>query len=98
VFECSGSEELVDAEVTGTRRWRHVASDGTSHPHLSATLEIEGLNEVGLERADGYERGQRVPVWVERGRISNWPYFLDVAKPGELQRAPRQPDPENGDS
>jgi hypothetical protein len=89
-LEYSGPEELVEAEVIETRRWRHQAADGTSHPHISATLKIEGLSEATLERADSYERGQRVLVWVRRGPISGWPYFLDVAKPGEVERQKRQ--------
>jgi hypothetical protein len=89
-FECSGPEELAEAEVIGTRRWRHYVEDGTSHPHTSATLKIEGLSEATLERADDYERGQRVLVWVRRGPLSGWPYFLDVAKPGEIERRRRQ--------
>jgi hypothetical protein len=51
---------------------------------VAATLQIEGLSEFTLQRADGYERGQRVEVWIRRGGISGWPYFLDVVKPGEL--------------
>lgn len=85
-FDRSGPQVTVDAEVIETRRWRHTAQDGTSHPHLSATLKIEGLSEATLDRADGYQRGQRVPVWIRRGRISGWPYFLDIVKPGEAER------------
>lgn len=88
-WEHSGPQELVDAEVIETRRWRHVADDGTSHPHIAATLRIEGLTEATLERADGYERGQRIPVWIRRGRISQWPIFLDIAKPEEIARQRR---------
>jgi hypothetical protein len=94
VLEYSGPEELVEAEVIQTRRWRHQKDDGTSHPHIAATLKIEGLSEVTLERADSYERGQRVLVWVRRGPISGWPYFLDVAKPGEIERQRRQDEDE----
>ena len=89
-WEYSGPEELVEAEVIETRRWRHQANDGSSHPHTAATLKIEGLSETTLERADNYERGQRVLVWVRRGPITGWPYFLDVAKPGEIERQRRQ--------
>jgi hypothetical protein len=95
-YEYSGPDELVEAEVIETRRWRHQADDGSSHPHTSATLKIEGLRETTLERADGYERGQRVLVWVRRGPISGWPYFLDVAKPGEIERQRRQDEDEKG--
>ncbi len=83
-FENSGPQERVDAEVTETRRWQHFPQVGKPHPHVAATLEIEGLSETTLDRTDGYERGQRVEVWIRRGRISGWPYFLDVVKPGEL--------------
>jgi hypothetical protein len=83
-FEHSGRQELVDAEVIETRRWKHF-NTGSEHPHTSATLQIEGLSEVTLDRADGYQRGQRIPVWIRRGRISGRPYFLDVVKPGEVK-------------
>jgi hypothetical protein len=89
-LEYSGPEELVEAEVIKTRRWRHQADDGSSHPHIAATLKIEGLTEATLERADNYERGQRVLIWVRRGPISGWPYFLAVAKPGEIARQKRE--------
>lgn len=85
-LEQSGPEELVEAEVVETRRWRHQADDGSSHPHIAAKLKIEGLSEATLERADDYERGQRVLVWIRRGPISGWPYFMDVAKPAEIER------------
>jgi hypothetical protein len=84
-LERSGPQESVDAEVIETRRWRHTAQNGTSHPHISATLKIEGLTEAHLERADGYQRGQRVPVWIRRGRITGRPYFLDLVNPGEVE-------------
>ena len=83
-FEHSGPQERVEAEVTETRRWSHYPQGGDPHQHVAATLQIEGLSEITLQRADGYERGQRVQVWIRRGRISGWPHFLDVVKPGEL--------------
>jgi hypothetical protein len=89
-WERAGSQEIVEAEVVETRRWQHSGNDGTSHPHIAATLQIEGLSETTLQRADGYERGRRVPVWIRRGRISRWPYFLDVAKPGEIEGQRRE--------
>ncbi len=82
-FDQTGPSEQVMAEVIETRRWRHVEPGGSSHPHTAATLRIEGLSETTLDRADGYIRGQRVPVWIRRGRISDWPYFRDVVRPGE---------------
>ena len=87
-FEHNGRQELVDAEVIETRLRKHY-SNGTSHTHTSVTLQIEGLSETALDRADGYVRGQRVPVWIRRGRISDWPYFLDVAKPAEIEEQRR---------
>jgi hypothetical protein len=59
--------------------------DRASYSHIAATLKIEGLSEANLDRADGYQRGQRVPVWIRRGRISGRPYFLDIVKPGEVE-------------
>lgn len=82
IIECSGPKELAEGEVTAIRTWRHVAADGTSHPHTAAKLLIEGLSEGAVERGDGYERGQRVPVWIRRGRITGWPHFIEVATPG----------------
>jgi hypothetical protein len=89
-FDRSGPQELVDAEVTETRLWRHVPREGRSHPHTAATLMIEGLTEASVEKADNYERGQRVAVWIRRGRLTGRPYFLDVAKPGEIERQRRR--------
>ena len=80
----SGPQEMVDAEVTETRRQRHVTPGQGAHSHTAATVLIEGLNETELDRADGYQRGQRVPVWIRRGRVSSWPYFLDLATPEEI--------------
>jgi len=85
-FEHSGPESRTEAEVTETRLWRHFPQGGESHTHVAATIRIEGLSEARLERADDYERGQRLQVWIRRGRISGWPHFLDVVKPGELVR------------
>jgi hypothetical protein len=87
-FEHSGPQERVEAEVTETRLWRHFPQGGKPHQHVAATLQIEGLSETTLDTADGYARGQRVPVWIRRGRISGWPHFLDLVKPGELAREP----------
>lgn len=81
----SGPQEMVDAEVTETRRQRHVTQGQKPHSHTVATILIEGLNETELDRADGYQRGQRIPVWIRRGRVSSWPYFLDLAKPEEVE-------------
>ena len=92
VLEFTGDQEMAEAEVTKTRLWRHYPGDGTSHQHSAATLTIEGLSETTLDRADGYERSQRVTVWVRRGRITGWPYFQDIAKPGEIQRQGREQD------
>jgi hypothetical protein len=88
-FEHNGGQELVDAQVIATRLRRHYAG-GSSHSHTSATLQIEGLSEAAIDRADGYERGQRVSVWIRRGRLSGWPYFLDIAKPAEIEQQDRE--------
>jgi hypothetical protein len=88
-FEHSGRQELVEAEVIETRCWKHF-DNGSEHPHTSAKLQIEGLSEATLDRADGYQRGQRIPVWIRRGRISAWPYFLDIAKADEIARERRR--------
>lgn len=87
-FEHSGPQERIEAEVIETRFWRHYPQGGEPHSHQAATLLIEGLSEARLDRADGYERGQRVQVWIRRGRVSGWPHFLDLVKPGELAREP----------
>jgi hypothetical protein len=89
-FERSGPQEIVEAEVTETRRWLHYTNATESHAHVAATLQIEGLSETTLERADGYVRGQRVPVWIRRGRLSGWPSFLDFAQAEELAPEPGQ--------
>lgn len=75
----SGAEERVEAEVVRTRLWRHRPQGEKPHTHSAATLLIEGLNEVRLPQADGLERGTRVDVWIRRGRISQWPYFVELA-------------------
>ena len=92
-LECFGPEEITEAEVIKTLPWRHYAADGTSHDHTTATLEIEGMSETTLRRADGYQRGQRVSVWIRRGRISAWPYFLDIVRPGDVEWQNRQEAP-----
>jgi hypothetical protein len=79
-LECFGPEEIAEAEVIKTLPWRHYAADGTSHDHTTATLEIEGMSETTL----------RVSVWIRRGRISAWPYFLDIVRPGDIERQSRQ--------
>jgi hypothetical protein len=75
LVDCTGQEETVQAEVLRTRLWRHVPQGGQAHTHTSATLVIEGLTEATLERGDGLERGQRIPVRIRRGRLTGWPYF-----------------------
>jgi hypothetical protein len=82
-YEYSGPEEIVDAKVIRTQRYEHRTQDSGSHTHIRATLLIEGLSEATIQRADAYQRDQIVPVWIQRGRISGWPHFQDLAKPGE---------------
>jgi hypothetical protein len=84
-YEYSGPDEVVDAKVIRTQRYEHRTPDAGSHTHIRATLLIEGLTEAKIERADGYQRNQIVPVWVQRGRITGRPHFQDIAKPGELE-------------
>lgn len=81
-YDCTGPEELVQAEVVSTQRWRHVTGSGP-HTHIRATLLIDGLSKATIDRADGYERGDWIPVWVRRGRVTGWPYFQDLAQPDE---------------
>ena len=82
-YETRGPQELVEAEVVETQRWRHVPSDGQAHDHVRAILLIEGVTRVTLEKADGRQRQDRVPVWIRRGRITGRPSFLDFAAAGE---------------
>jgi hypothetical protein len=86
--EMSGDEEVVQAEVLRTRLWRHRPASGRPHVHSEATLIIEGLNEVSVPQADGLERGSRVDVWIRRGRLSEWPYFVELASQREGGAAP----------
>lgn len=83
-WDRSGPQELTRAEVVETRRWRHVAPGEAPHAHLRATLLVEGVSRVVLDRADGLRRGQRIPVWVRRGRLTGRAYFLDLAQEDEL--------------
>ena len=82
-YEQSGEQDLVEAEVVETQRWRHVSRDEPAHDHVRAIFLIEGRTRVQLDRADGRKRGDRVPVWVRRGRLTGRPRFLDFAAPGE---------------
>jgi len=83
-FDRAGPDEIVQAVVIRTRLWDHVTKDG-SHPHQRATLMLEGRTEKVIQKADNYTRGQRVPVWIRRGRLSGWPYFENLVKPGETE-------------
>ena len=83
-FDGTGPSEIVEAEVVRTKRYKHVTQSG-SHDHVRATLLIDGRSEHVLEKADSYTRGQRVRVWIRRGRFSGYPYFDDLVKPGEIE-------------
>lgn len=72
-----GAQETVQAEVIETRVYRHFTSGGRSHTHQAATLEIEGVTQATLERADDLQRGQTVPVRIRRGLFSGAVYFLN---------------------
>jgi hypothetical protein len=76
----SGPHAVVEAEVVRTRLWHHRPPDGRPHTHSDATLLIQGLNEVLVRRADTLEKGQRVPVLVRPGRLTAWPYFVELAQ------------------
>ena len=82
-YETRGPQELVEAEVVETQRYRHVPRDGQAHDHTRAILLIEGVTRTTLDKADGYQRGQRVPVWIRRGRLTGRPSFLDFAAEDE---------------
>jgi hypothetical protein len=81
ILDRTGAEEVVDARVVRTRPWRHRPQDGTPHTHSNATIVIRGLNKVMLRQADGLEEGERVPVRIRRGRLTGWPYFMELAQP-----------------
>ncbi|MEE9218398.1 MAG: hypothetical protein V3U98_04965 [Acidobacteriota bacterium] len=98
IFDHSGLEEVVEAEVIRTQRWRHSPQGGQTHFHNRATLLIEGLSEHTIDQAPEFQRGQRVPVWIRRGRISGRPYFQELADQSDLGAqaqplAPRDTDP-----
>ena len=81
-FNRLGPAEVVQAEVVHTRIWSHRGNDGRNHSHQRVTLEIEGLVRTTLERGDGLERGQTVPVRIRRGRLTGRPIFIDREQPG----------------
>jgi len=83
-FDRAGPDEIVQAVVIRTSPWTHFTKNG-SHPHQRATLMLEGRTEKVIQKADNYTRGQRVPVWIRRGRLSGWPYFENLVKPGETE-------------
>jgi hypothetical protein len=83
-FDMSANEEIVDAVVIQTQRYSHYNERSGTHFHLRATILVDGKSEQQITRADGYERGQRVKVWARKGRITGWPYYNDLVKPGEL--------------
>lgn len=87
-FDCTGPEEIVKAEVIRTQRWRHITRQTGPHTHIRATLLIEGRSKTTIDQGDAYQRGQWVPVWIRRGRLSGWPYFEDLARPGDMAAQP----------
>jgi hypothetical protein len=93
LIDRSGPHAVVQAEVVKTRLWRHRPPDGRPHTHSAATLLVQGLNEVYLRRADNLEKGQRVRVLVRPGRLTGWPYFVELAE-GEGPLAAPEPEPE----
>ena len=79
-----GPEEIVSAEVIQTQSYQHVNEKSGPHTHLRATILIDGRAEEDLQRADNYVRGQQLEVWIRRGRISNYPYYIDIVRGEEL--------------
>lgn len=92
-FNRAGPEEVVQAEVVDTRIWSHRGNDGRNHTHQRVTLEIEGLVRTTLERGDGLERGQTVPVRIRRGRLTGRPIFIDREQPAAGLDEEASPEP-----
>ncbi|MEE8537193.1 MAG: hypothetical protein V3S71_04245 [Acidobacteriota bacterium] len=78
-YDRSGPQELVQAEVTRTQQYQHVTQGGGAHSHTRATIRIEDWVEAALERAPNVQRGQKIQVWIRRGRLSGRPYFQEVS-------------------
>ena len=76
-YYMSGEDETVQAEVIRTEIYRHQPRTGPAHTHQRATIEIEaGVTET-LDRADQLQRGQLIPVRIQRGRLTGRAYFLN---------------------
>jgi len=83
-FDHTGPQEIVDAEVVDTQRYNHVNQASGPHTHIRATLLIDGRAKEVIPKADRLERGQHLEVWIRRGRLTNYPYYFDLVKTGEL--------------
>lgn len=84
-FDRGGAEQVVEATVIETQQYPHFNETSGKHTHIRATLLVDGQSEQTLQKADDLVRGQKIKVWVRKGRITGWPYFNDVVKPGELE-------------
>ncbi len=73
-----GPEEVVEAEVVGSRVWSHRGADGRMHTHQRVTVEIEGLVRATIDRGDDLELGQFVPVRIRRGGVTGRAYFVGL--------------------
>ncbi len=73
-----GPEEIVEAEVVGSRVWSHRGTDGRMHTHQRVTVEIEGLMRATIDRGDDLELGQFVPVRIRRGAVTGRASFVGL--------------------
>ncbi len=87
-YDRSGPQELVQAEVIHTQQYQHVTQSSGAHSHTRATIRIEDAVEAALERAPNVQRGQKVQVWIRRGRISGRPYFQELSAGGNIMDLP----------
>ena len=87
-YDRTGPQELVQAEVIRTQQYQHVTQGAGAHSHTRATIRIEDSVEAALERAPDVQRGQKIQVWIRRGRISGRPYFQEVAVGANIMDMP----------
>lgn len=76
----TGPVETIAGSVAETSSYLHSGTDGSGeHSHWTAVLEYEG-HRFKLDRADQYQKGDAVSVEVRRGRLTGYPYFVQVWK------------------
>jgi hypothetical protein len=74
----TGSYETVTGTVVETSSYVHNGRDRRGeHTHVSAVVEYEG-HRYKVEPGDRFQQGQAVSVEVRRGRLSNYPYFVQA--------------------